>query len=239
MIFGTAPFAYKGMNTKIHYYKRDKQLQIIISKLFTLNNNNSQRRTSFSSINSEFSSIYFEDNISESDEDGHLYYPPILGLQIKRNRRFSQTNMETLFSPTPLPTTPTKSTINNCRMKYAVAFIINLDKNETLYDFIFSHFALIENRLHQLQSIAFKQLYQYFKHPISNLTRKRNFNPFYLHSDTFQHDSILTEAVSQFKKSFFDLYTTPRIQVKTPLNTIIYSSLLGTSLVKHVYLSTS
>ncbi|KAG0742932.1 hypothetical protein G6F62_004513 [Rhizopus arrhizus] len=218
MIFGTAPLAYKGMNTKIHYYKRDKQLQIIISKLFTLNNNNSQRRTSFSSINSEFSSIYFEDNISESDEDGHLYYPPILGLQIKRNRRFSQTNMETLFSPTPLPTTPTKSTINNCRMKYAVAFIINLDKNETLYDFIFSHFALIENRLHQLQSIAFKQLYQYFKHPISNLTRKRNFNPFYLHSDTFQHDSILTEAVSQFKKSFFDLYTTPRIQEPLWLN---------------------
>ncbi|KAG1445076.1 hypothetical protein G6F56_010042 [Rhizopus delemar] len=152
MIFGTAPLAYKGMNTKIHYYKRDKHPQIIISKLFTLNNIN-QRRTSFSSVSSDFSSLYFEDNISESDEDGHLYYPPILGLQIKRNRRFSQTNIENVFSPTPLPTTPTKSVINNCRMKYAVAMIITLhDNNETLYDFIFSHFALIENRLHQLQA---------------------------------------------------------------------------------------
>ncbi|ORE22065.1 hypothetical protein BCV71DRAFT_241318 [Rhizopus microsporus] len=228
MIFGTAPLAYKGMNTKIHYYKRDKHPQIIVSKLFTLNNNN-QRRTSFSSINSDFSSIYFEDNISESDEDGHLYYPPILGLQIKRNRRFSQTNMETMFSPTPLPHTPTKSVITNCRMKYAVAFIITLyDKNETLYDFIFSHFALIENRLHQLQAVAFKQLYHYFKHPhISHsLLQKKKLssssslssNPYYLYSDTFQHDSILIDAVNQFKKTFFDLYTTPRIQEPLWLN---------------------
>lgn len=214
MIFGTAPLAYKGMNTKIHYYKRDKHPQIIISKLFTLNNNH-QRRASFSSINSDFSSICFEDNISESDEEGHLYYPPILGLQIKRNRRFGQTNMETAFSPTPLPNTPTKSVINNCRMKYAVSFIITLhEKNEILYDFIFSHFALIENRLHQLQAVAFKQLYQYFRHPIPALQKKRIYsNPYYLHSDTFQHDSILIEAVSQFKRSVIDLYTLPRIQV--------------------------
>ncbi|RCH89519.1 Folliculin-interacting protein 1, partial [Rhizopus stolonifer] len=198
---------------------RDKHPQIIISKLFTLNNNH-QRRASFSSINSDFSSICFEDNISESDEEGHLYYPPILGLQIKRNRRFGQTNMETAFSPTPLPNTPTKSVINNCRMKYAVSFIITLhEKNEILYDFIFSHFALIENRLHQLQAVAFKQLYQYFRHPIPALQKKRIYsNPYYLHSDTFQHDSILIEAVSQFKRSVIDLYTLPRIQEPLWLN---------------------
>ncbi|CAO3703733.1 unnamed protein product [Rhizopus stolonifer] len=216
MIFGTAPLAYKGMNTKIHYYKRDKHPQIIISKLFTLNNIN-QRRTSFSSVSSDFSSLYFEDNISESDEDGHLYYPPILGLQIKRNRRFSQTNIENVFSPTPLPTTPTKSVINNCRMKYAVAMIITLhDNNETLYDFIFSHFALIENRLHQLQAVALKQLYQHFRHPLKK--RHNNTNPYYLYSDTFQHDPLLIDSVSLFKKSFFDLYTTPRIQEPLWLN---------------------
>lgn len=124
MIFGTAPLAYKGMNTKVHYYKRDKNPQIIISKLFTLNNTHSQqqqqqqqrdnnniditRRTSFSSINSDRSTTSFtasssfcEDNASEqSSDDDHFstasIYPPVLGLyqSTKRTRRFSQTNME-------------------------------------------------------------------------------------------------------------------------------------------------
>lgn len=56
MIFGTAPLAYKGMNTKVHY-KRDKDQQIVLSKLFTLNTQDSDamRRASFSSINSDWS----------------------------------------------------------------------------------------------------------------------------------------------------------------------------------------
>jgi hypothetical protein len=111
-------------------------------------------------------------------------------------------------------------------VKFAVAIIITLeDKNETLYDFIFSHFALIENRLHQLQAVAFKQLYQYFKsHPPPNLSaphhpsylqssRKRS-STIFLNPNTFQQDSILIDAANQFKTSFFDLYETPRIQVK-------------------------
>ncbi|KAI9274227.1 folliculin-interacting protein middle domain-containing protein [Sporodiniella umbellata] len=219
MIFGTAPLAYKGMNTKIHYYKRDRHPQIIISKLFTLNNSHSQRRASFSSINSDFSSLCFDDTLSESDDDGHLYYPPILGLRIKRNRRFGQTNMETTFSPTPLPVTPTQAVISNCRMKYAIAFIITLhDKNETLYDFIFSHFSLIENRLHQLQAVASKQLYQHFRHPSPLAKRRANSNPYYLYSDSFQHNSEFTDAVCQFKQSIFDLYSVPRIQEPLWLN---------------------
>ncbi|RCH80130.1 Folliculin-interacting protein 1, partial [Rhizopus stolonifer] len=206
MIFGTAPLAYKGMNTKIHYYKREKNPQIIVSKLFTLNNiyqqqhTDASRRRSFSSVNSDRSTASFiansslcEDNVSEqSSDDDHFsvsssIYPPVLGLHqsTKRTRRFSQTNMENgSFSPTPLPTprlsnleSPARHTSRS--VKFAIAIIITLeDKNETLYDFIFSHFALIENRLHQLQA----------------------------------NDSVLIDAVNQFKKSFFDLYTTPRIQ---------------------------
>jgi hypothetical protein len=101
-----------------------------------------------------------------------------------------------------------------------VAIIITLeDKNETLYDFIFSHFALIENRLHQLQAVAFKQLYQYFKnHPPpaphhSYLQPRKRSSTIFLNPNTFQHDKILMDAANQFKTSFFDLYETPRIQV--------------------------
>lgn len=101
-------------------------------------------------------------------------------------------------------------------VKFAVAIIITLqDKNETLYDFIFSHFALIENRLHQLQAVAFKQLYQYFKShpPHSYLQPRKRSSSIFLSPNTFQKDIILMEAATQFKTSFFDLYQTPRIQV--------------------------
>lgn len=95
-------------------------------------------------------------------------------------------------------------------VKFAVAIIITLeDKNETLYDFIFSHFALIENRLHQLQAVAFKQLHQYFKIHTLQQSRKRST----LNSFTFQNDANLNDAANHFKQSFFDLYSTPRIQV--------------------------
>lgn len=44
-------------------------------------------------------------------------------------------------------------------VKYAVALIITLDdKNKNLFDFIFSHFSLIENHLHQLQASTFRLL---------------------------------------------------------------------------------
>jgi hypothetical protein len=94
MIFGTAPLAYKGMNTKVHYYKRDKDPQIVVSKLFTLNNNNNNnnninnnhhhhhhqqqqqqhqndvtRRTSFSSINSDRSTASFNTSILTCEDN--------------------------------------------------------------------------------------------------------------------------------------------------------------------------
>ncbi|KAI9365325.1 folliculin-interacting protein middle domain-containing protein [Pilaira anomala] len=259
MIFGTAPLAYKGMNTKVHYYKRDKNPQIIISKLFTLNNTQPPppssthqqpiditRRTSFSSVNSDRSTTSFtanssicEDNISEqSSDDDHLsaasIYPPVLGLyqSTKRTRRFSQTNMENgTFSPTPLPTTRISPLENPVRqhtsrsVKFAVAIIITLqDKNETLYDFIFSHFALIENRLHQLQAVAFKQLYQYFKNhpPHTYLQPRKRASSIFLNPNTFQKDLILIDAANQFKTCFFNLYHTPRIQEPLWLNMSTY-----------------
>lgn len=264
MIFGTAPLAYKGMNTKVHYYKRDKNPQIIISKLFTLNNTHSQqqqqqqqrdnnniditRRTSFSSINSDRSTTSFtaassfcEDNASEqSSDDDHFstasIYPPVLGLyqSTKRTRRFSQTNMENgIFNPTPLPTTRISVLENPVRqpprsVKFAVAIIITLEeKNETLYDFIFSHFALIENRLHQLQAVAFKQLYQHFKNhppppPHAYLQPRKRTSAIFLSPNTFQQDPVLMDAAKQFRDSFFDLYETPRIQEPLWLNMSTY-----------------
>ncbi|KAK4518929.1 uncharacterized protein ATC70_009156 [Mucor velutinosus] len=242
MIFGTAPLAYKGMNTKVHYYKRDKSPQIVISKLFTLNNyqshsshhtSDSIRRASFSSINSDRSTASFlansslgEDNTSEqsSDDDhySHPYYQPVF-ISTKRSRKFAQTNMENgLFNPTPLPTTRISAIENPVRqtsrsVKFAVAIIITLeDKNETLYDFIFSHFALIENRLHQLQAVALKQLYQYFKHhPSPQLQPRKRSSTIFLSPNAFQNDAFLIDASNSiFSRELDDANSEPKFEDK-------------------------
>src|SRR5437763_1668896 len=46
---------------------------------------------------------------------------------------------------------------------YAVGVVITLEDNAILEEFIFSHFALLENRLHQLHSTAFRLLCQLLK----------------------------------------------------------------------------
>ena len=43
-------------------------------------------------------------------------------------------------------------------MMYAVGIVITLEDNAILEEFIFTHFALLENRLHQLHSTAFRLL---------------------------------------------------------------------------------
>lgn len=41
---------------------------------------------------------------------------------------------------------------------YAIGVVISLEDNELLEEFIFSHFTLLENKLHQLHSAALKLL---------------------------------------------------------------------------------
>ncbi|KAI7852279.1 folliculin-interacting protein middle domain-containing protein [Circinella umbellata] len=304
MIFGTAPLAYKGMNTKVHY-KRDKEPQIVISKLFTINPQDADvtRRTSFSSINSDWSttssihnnnnnnnntlnittpiglehfarrststlsvrSISLDDNGSElstSDDDfkshysssySNSVYPPVLGLHnnsfnSKRSRRFSQTSMEDgIFRPMPMPgsssigdnnsnSQPEVNNNNNSNghnapqvhstrtIKYALAVVITLDdKNKALFDFVFSHFSLIENHLHRLQGEAFDLLCEHFRanhfsnHPLPQSRRSRGHLSF-LESGIFQHDKNMIDSVMQFKRAFYDLYGVPRIQEPLWLN---------------------
>jgi hypothetical protein len=117
MVFGTAPLAYKGMSTKVHY-KRDKEPQLVLSKLFTFSpHDDVTRRTSFSSINSDWSTTsstvgvpYGEDygrrststlsarsvsmDDQSSDDDRSYYsnssiYPPVLGLRSNSKRSFN------------------------------------------------------------------------------------------------------------------------------------------------------
>ncbi|CAO3663201.1 unnamed protein product [Umbelopsis ramanniana] len=167
-------------------------------------------------------------------------------LNSKRSRRFSQTSIEDgTFNPTPLPNTRTYDVVEpstvrhpSRSIKYALAVVITLDNSEThpLLDLIFSHFAVIENKLHQLQVVAFKLLCNHFRRssprqmhlsgPNSIFAqpqrRSRGSLPF-LSANTFQNDPILLDAVAKFKDSICSLYNTPRIQEPLWLNMSTFS----------------
>ncbi|RIA99599.1 folliculin-interacting protein middle domain-containing protein [Glomus cerebriforme] len=158
----------------------------------------------------------------------------------RRMRRYSQTSMENgIFNPTPLPGSITRLESLTTRldplnsnslslkhptrsMMYAVGVVITLEDNAILEEFIFSHFALLENRLHQLHSTAFRLLCHLLKkspssssingpNSIFNPSSKR-FSVTSLSSLMLQNEPIWLEAVMRFKTSLCQLYSTPRIQ---------------------------
>ncbi|KAH8550640.1 folliculin-interacting protein middle domain-containing protein [Umbelopsis sp. PMI_123] len=167
-------------------------------------------------------------------------------LNSKRSRRFSQTSIEDgTFNPTPLPNTRTFDVVesNTVRhpsrsIKYALAVVITLDNSEThpLLDLIFSHFAVIENKLHQLQVVAFKLLCNHFRRSSPRQMHLSGPNSIFaqpqrrsrgslpvLSANTFQNDPILLDAVAKFKDSICSLYNTPRIQEPLWLNMSTFS----------------
>lgn len=125
MIFGTTPLAYKGMNTKVHY-KRDKEPQVVLSKLFTLNpvGTDPTRRTSFSSVNSDWStassttptaeeyyaksiqSVSLDDNGSErgsSDDDkASRHVPSVCDLRSRQQQHSFSSKRSRRFSQTSM-----------------------------------------------------------------------------------------------------------------------------------------
>ncbi|CAI2172611.1 6237_t:CDS:10 [Funneliformis geosporum] len=164
----------------------------------------------------------------------------------RRMRRYSQTSMENgIFNPTPLPgsiarlesLTNRLDPLNNNNlslkhpsrsMMYAIGVVITLENNTTLEEFIFSHFALLENRLHQLHSTAFRLLCHFLKksspsssingpNSIFNPTNRR-FSVASLSPLMLQNEQIWLDAVFRFKTSFYQLYNTPRIQEPLWLN---------------------
>ncbi|GAB5592189.1 hypothetical protein Unana1_07089 [Umbelopsis nana] len=217
MIFGAAPLAYKGMSTKIHY-KRDKHPQIVLTNLFTINprelENQPIRRGSFSS-----SIVDDSPELSSDDESSR------------------QTSIEDgTFNPTPLPNTRAYDFLEHSQtvrhpsrsIKFALAIVITLDNSEAhpLLDLIFSHFAVIENKLHQLQAVAFKLLCNHFRKssPRQMQLSGPNSEPLWLNMSTFSHrrpeyaNSLLRELTN-----LMDLYDnrTQNFLVSTMITSVL------------------
>lgn len=91
------------------------------------------------------------------------------GFDTRRLRRASQTSMENgTFNPTPLPTSFSHlDSLGNAKpaltqaarsKSFSIAVFIEVNNNTRLREFIFSHFALIESRLHHLQALCLELL---------------------------------------------------------------------------------
>ncbi|CAG8557495.1 2959_t:CDS:10 [Acaulospora morrowiae] len=143
----------------------------------------------------------------------------------RRIRRFSQTSIENgIFNPTPLPGCSSRfdSFGGNLNFKhpvrswiYSVGIVISLEDNELLEDFVFSHFALLENKLHQLQSNAFRVLCHLLRKsqpPLTINTNRYKISMLSLPEFSLQQEPSWLEAVNKFRTSMYQLYSTPRIQ---------------------------
>ncbi|KAI1293399.1 hypothetical protein EDD11_008430, partial [Mortierella claussenii] len=94
---------------------------------------------------------------------------PRPGFDVRRIRRASQTSMENgTFNPMPLPSSFSHlDSLGNAKpaltqaaksKSFSIAVFIEVHNNTRLREFVFSHFALIEARMHQLQALCLEIL---------------------------------------------------------------------------------
>ncbi|RIB06196.1 folliculin-interacting protein middle domain-containing protein [Gigaspora rosea] len=140
----------------------------------------------------------------------------------RRLRRFSHTSMENgIFNPTPLPgnTTRLDQLTGNQSLRhpprsfvYSVGVVLSLEDNHLLESFVFSHFALLENRLHQLYSNVFKLICHLLRkspasssisgpNSIFNSPNRHRISASSLSSLILQNEPFWLDVVTRFKTS--------------------------------------
>ncbi|OZJ04588.1 hypothetical protein BZG36_02760 [Bifiguratus adelaidae] len=265
MIFGTTPVRYKGPYLRVHLYQpHDQPPQLVISKLFPISPQDldasaeMRRKESFSSIGSDSSGI--------SSPKNQLSWCGPMDVRTPSNERPRSSSIFSLSSsvsqtnpdPSPIRHNPLGVSEVAARLEnasgssntFALAVIISLPSSfapdayaelgralsSNLHEFIFSHFALIENHVHQLQNSALRALCDVMRriyavngtgvsttpsstsglHPMFDMKLPR-LTPLSLQADNCFHD-----AVERFVSGVITLYSTPRIQQPLWLNMATY-----------------
>ncbi|KAG0367252.1 Folliculin-interacting protein 1, partial [Mortierella sp. AD032] len=149
------------------------------------------------------------------------------GFDIRRQRRASQTSMENgTFNPTPLPSSFSHlDSLGNAKpyltqaarsKSFSIAVFIEVNDNTRLREFIFSHFALIETRLHHLQALCLELLLPVCRRMMNAKAGLSGNGTVRSIPDlarlSFQQDPRLQEAVARLQQAIYQLYSAPRIQ---------------------------
>ncbi|KAK3837394.1 MAG: folliculin-interacting protein middle domain-containing protein [Linnemannia gamsii] len=161
------------------------------------------------------------------------------GFDIRRQRRASQTSMENgTFNPTPLPSSFSHlDSLGNAKpyltqaarsKSFSIAVFIEVNDNTRLREFIFSHFALIETRLHHLQALCLELLLPVCRRMMNAKAGLSGNGTVRSIPDlarlSFQQDPRLQEAVARLQQAIYQLYSAPRIQSPLWLNINTYPS---------------
>ncbi|OAQ32479.1 hypothetical protein K457DRAFT_153652 [Linnemannia elongata AG-77] len=161
------------------------------------------------------------------------------GFDIRRLRRASQTSMENgTFNPTPLPSSFSHlDSLGNAKpyltqaarsKSFSIAVFIEVNDNARLREFVFSHFALIETRLHHLQALCLELLLPVCRRMMNAKAGLSGNGTVRSIPDlarlSFQQDPRLQEAVARLQQAIYQLYSAPRIQSPLWLNINTYPS---------------
>ncbi|KAG0299290.1 Folliculin-interacting protein 2 [Dissophora globulifera] len=152
---------------------------------------------------------------------------PRPGFDARRMRRASQTSMENgTFNPMPLPSSFSHlDSLGNAKpaltqaarpKSFSIAVFIEVNSNTRLREFIFSHFALIETRLHHLQALCLELLLPICRRMMNAKAGLPGTSQVRAIPDlgrlSFQQDPRLQEAVARLQQAIYQLYSAPRIQ---------------------------
>ncbi|KAK3819812.1 MAG: folliculin-interacting protein middle domain-containing protein [Benniella sp.] len=161
------------------------------------------------------------------------------GYDVRRIRRASQTSMENgTFNPMPLPSSFSHlDSLGNAKpafsqaarpKSFSIALFIEINNNNRLREFVFSHFALLETRLHQLQALCLELLLPACRWSINSKGSSAGNGHVRAIPDLprllLQQDAKLQEAVIRLQQAIYQLYSAPRIQAPLWLNINTYPS---------------
>lgn len=164
---------------------------------------------------------------------------PRPGYDVRRLRRASQTSMENgTFNPMPLPSSFSHlDSLGNAKpafsqaarsKSFSIALFVEVSNNTRLREFVFSHFALLETRLHQLQALCLELLLPACRWSINSKCSSTGNGHVRAIPDLprllLQQDSKLQEAVARLQQAIYQLYSAPRIQAPLWLNINTYPS---------------
>ncbi|ORY06943.1 hypothetical protein K493DRAFT_332904 [Basidiobolus meristosporus CBS 931.73] len=211
---------------------------------FGKTNGNHSRHDSFSS------SIFSVDGNNSDEENTSRAYPTgipnpknhrassvhslsssVSSYKDKRLWRSGQTSIENgVFNPTPLPGKPCVGESSALKhssrsIMYSIGIVISLEDNKSLKDYLFSHFSLLEARLHKLHGVVMNLLCPLLRKnlmkahcPQSSMYPHRSGSLASLPPYSLQTEAVLVEAVHKFVQDVCDLYRTPRLQTPLWLN---------------------
>ncbi|KAI0244820.1 hypothetical protein L0F63_001632 [Massospora cicadina] len=244
MMFGIVPMSFKGTTTKLHPINGSTP-QLLLTVLFSISQDElpefddgfeppiagprptdrlgtspssqgsasgggddegSSRTTSLASSLSSFHNVHLDRRLKKA------------GLTSLENGRFRPSTLPGRGSHEDL----VRAVRASVDMMYALGLLVTLGAADRhLRDFIYTHYSLLESRLHKLYWVARATIL----HSLGAARASQPPGPPPLSPYLLQNDPSLTHAVVQFQANLVDLYRAPRIQAPLWLDMLSFPNM--------------